>query len=358
MQSDNIGIFITGSTSNYYSASAFTGGTGSIYGVFDSTDGSNGNNYYYNVKRPSPYSTITFPTYSIAQNANMAFSANFGVNINFPSASSSVTYKFDFFYNPTGTTTSSSIGSQTQTFTTTPSSLAGSLNFLVTSSFRDYVPGDQITFQLRQYGVSPNLIASLANTGKGTIYTGLKNTLATSQINPFATTGSGQFISGSNGVDTLILNQSLSSFIDYQYLPATSSVSLHDAYENVDFTFSPKIGDVIFLYYNNNTQYQELNINSVTPGTQYTLTVSPNLVTNLALGTYQTTTVSKVVLVSKVPDETNVNLIFDKDDGQTSYGFLIPDNLSPDVLKNIDTITRQVKTKILSTNSGVTINTV
>jgi hypothetical protein len=360
MQADNTGPFIAGGATNYYATSSLGGGTGSVNGVFDLIGGDlNGNNYYYNVKRTgSAFFTNSFPTYSVPQNTNMAFSANFGININFPSAASSVTYKFDFFYNPTGTTTSSSIGSQTQTFTTTPSILAGSLNFLVTSSFRDYSPGDQITFQLRQYGSSPNLTSSLANTGNGTIYTGLKNTLAPSQINPFATTGSGQFISGSNGVDTLILNQSLSSFIDYQYLPATSSVSLHDVYKNVDFTFSPKVGDVIFLYYNNNTQYQELNINNVTPGTQYTLTVSPNLVNSLASRTYQTTTASKIVLLSKTPDETNVNLIFDKDDGQTSYGFLIPDNLSPDVLKNIDTITRQVKSKILSTNSGVTINTV
>jgi hypothetical protein len=51
-------------------------------------------------------------------------------------------------------------------------------------------------------------------------------------------------------------------------------------------------------------------------------------------------------------------LNFNKEDGQTSYGFLIPDNLSPDILKNIDTITKQVKQKILSTDQGITINTV
>jgi hypothetical protein len=288
----------------------------------------------------------------------MAFSANFGVNIQFPATASSVTYKFDLFYNPTGTATSSSIGSQTQTFTSTTASLAGTLNFNVTSSLRDFAPGDQVTFQLRQYAVTGSLTSSLLSTGDGTVYTGLKNTLNASGISPNATTGSGQFISGSNGVDTLIFNQSLSSFVDYQYLPATSSVSLHNAYGNVDNTFTPKVGDVIFLYYNNNTQYQELNIIRVNPGTKYSIGVTPNLVTNLSAGTYASTTVSKILLLSKVPDETNINLSFDKDDDVTSYGFLIPDNLSPDLLKNIDTITRQVKQKLLSSQSGITINTI
>ena len=91
-------------------------------------------------------------------------------------------------------------------------------------------------------------------------------------------------------------------------------------------------------------------------GTKTSLTVSPNLVTNLAIGSYNSNTVSKLILLSKVADETNINLVFDKEDGQTSYGFLIPENLSPDVLQNIDTITRQVKVKILSNQSGITLN--
>jgi hypothetical protein len=357
MAANNGGFFITGSTDNRYTASAFIGGTGSIFSAFDTLDSnfSIGNSYYSNIRRGQ---TNSFPTYSISQNTNMAFSTNFGINVQFPTAASSVTYKFDLFYNPTGTTTSSSIGTQTQVFTSSVASLSGILNFTVTSSFRDFTPGDQITFQLRQYGASANLTSSLLSTGDGTVYTGIRNTLGFSGISPNATTGSGQFISGSNGVDTLVFNQSLSSFIDYQYLPATSSVSLHNDYGNVDNTFSPKVGDVIFLYYNNNTQYQELNISRVNPGTKYSINVTPNLVTNLSAGTYAANTVSKVLLLSKVPDETNVNLSFDKDDDVTSYGFLIPDNLSPDLLRNIDTITRQVKQKLLSTNSGITINTV
>jgi hypothetical protein len=357
MQANNRRFFITGSVDNVYAVSSIAGGTGSIFSVFDTLDTnfSIGNSYYSNIRRGE---TNSFPTYSVPQNANMAFSANFGINVQFPSASSSVTYKFDLVYNPSGSSSSSSIGSQTETFTSTPSVLLGSLNFNVTSSFRDFVPGDQVTFQLRQYAVIGSLTSSLSSTGDGTVFTGLRNNLGASGINPNASTTSGQFISGSNSVDTLTFNQSLSSFVDYQYLPSTSSATLHNAYGNVDYTFSPKVGDVLLVYYNNNIQYQEFNISRVIPGTKLSLTVTPNLVTNLASGSYVSNQINKVILLSKLPDETNINLSFDKEDGQTSYGFVIPDNLSPDVLKNIDTITRQVKSKILSNQSGITINTI
>jgi hypothetical protein len=291
----------------------------------------------------------------------MAFSANFGISIQFPTASNSVTYKFDLVASGSGLA-NLNIGSQTQTFTATGSILSSTLIFNVTSSFRDYAPGDQITFQLRQYGViagTGSFTSSFLSTGDGTTFNGLRNTLQASNINPFAITSSGQFISGSNGLDTFFLNQSLSSFIDYVYLPATSSISLHKTYGNINNSFAPKVGDVMLVYYNNNAQYQEFNINRITPGTNLGITVTPNLVTNLALGTYGSNSISKLLLLSKQPDETNLNLIFDKEDGQTSYGFVIPNNLSPDVLNNIDTITRQVKTKLISNgNQGLTINTV
>ena len=49
----------------------------------------------------------------------------------------------------------------------------------------------------------------------------------------------------------------------------------------------------------------------------------------------------------------NVQLTFNKKPGQTSYGFLIPENLSPDVLNNIDTITSQVKQKLVNDQGNI-----
>jgi hypothetical protein len=346
--SDNDGRFITGSTSanNRYTAS-----NGFVYNVFNVPDGTfDGRGYY------SQGSNNNFPSYSVPQNTNMAFTANFGINFQFGSYPQSASYTFSIV---SGSTT---LSSQSLFFTSSAGTLTTTFNFNTTSSFKDFNPGDQIYFKLQQVTSSNNYTASLLSTGDRTVYTGLRNSIGVSTvgINPFATSSLGQFVSQSNGIDTLYLNKSLSGLKDYLYLPATSSVSLYTAYGNVNNTFSPKVGDVILLYYNNNAQVQELNIVSAQLNSSILeLKVSPNLVSNLAInGSYSNSTISKLLFLSKIPDETNINLYFDKLDGQTSYGFLIPDDLSPDVLKNINTITRQVQQKLLTNGQGITINTV
>jgi cold shock CspA family protein len=61
------------------------------------------------------------------------------------------------------------------------------------------------------------------------------------------------------------------------------------------------------------------------------------------------------LILTRIDDETNAHAVFKKRDGKTSYGFVIPENLAPDVLANIDTITRQVKQKLLADQQGTTI---
>jgi hypothetical protein len=344
-RSDNNNGFINGGSTNPYSSS-----NGFIYNVFDDFDNTFDGRIYYRFG-----SNNNFPSYSVPQNITMDFSANFGVNIQFPTAAQSASYTFSII---SGSTT---LVSETKSFTSSLGNLSSILDFNVTSSYANFNPGDRVFFRLQQITSSDNYTASLLNTGDLTPYTGLKNTIstATTGINPFATSSATPFISSSNGTDTLYLNESLSSFKDYLYLSQTSSADLHPTYGNIDYTFSPKVGDVILLYYNNNTQVQELNIVSAIKNSSILeLKVSPNLASALSVSSYTNNTINKLLLLSKIPDETNINLVFDKEDGTTSYGFVIPDNLSPDVLKNIDTITRNVKTKILSTSQGITINTV
>jgi hypothetical protein len=358
---------ISGSTTTpHYPITSSTNG---IYSIFDTPDNdfATGNGYYYNIRSGVSSSNYInfFPTYIVPQNANMGFSANFGVNLQFTSFPQTASYTFSIQYQPTGSSISSSLASQIQSFTSSTGTLSTTLVFNVTSSNRDFVPGDQVSFRFIQNGSLPNnATASFTQTGRGTIYDGLRNSLSqtTTGINPFATGSIGQFISSSNGVDTLILNKSLTSFLDYQYLPSTSSAGLYNVYGNVNNTFSPKVGDVILIYYNSGSQYQEFNIIStpLTPvNDQYQIKVSPSLVSNLALtGSYASTTIDKLLFLSKQPDETNLYLSFNKFPGNTSYGFLVPDNLSPTMLQNIDTITKQVKTKLLVNNQGLTINTI
>jgi len=344
-RSDNNNGFINGGSTNPYTPNG-----GFVYNVFNTIDGTFDGRIYYSLG-----SNNNFPSYSVSQNITMDFSANFGVNIQFPTAAQSASYTFSIV---SGSTT---LVSETKSFTSSLGNLSSVLEFNVTSSYANFNPGDKVYFRLQQVTSSNNYTASLLSTGDRTPYTGLKNTIstATTGINPFATSSAAPFISSSNGTDTLYLNESLSSFKDYLFLSQTSSADLHPVYGNIDYTFTPKVGDVLLLYYNNNTQVQELNIVSAIKNSSILeLKVSPNLASNLAVSSYTSGTINKLLLLSKLPDETNINLIFDKEDGTTSYGFVIPDNLSPDVLRNIDTITRNVKAKILSTNQGITINTV
>jgi hypothetical protein len=339
-RSNNNGGFINGGPTNQYAPSG-----GFVYNAFNNIDGTYDGRIYYNLGV-----TGSFPFYSASQNITMDFSANFGVNIQFGSFPQSASYTFNII---SGSTT---LASQTKTFTSSLGNLSSVLDFNVTSSYTNFNPGDKIFFRLAQ-STSTNLYtASLLNTGDRTPYTGLKNTIstATTGINPFATSSASPFISSSNGTDTLYLNESLSSFKDYLYLSQTSSADLHPTYGNIDYTFSPKVGDVILLYYNNNTQVQELNIVSAIKNSSILeLKVSPNLASTLSVSSYTNSTINKLLLLSKIPDETNINLSFDKEAGQTSYGFVIPDNLSPEVLKNIDTIARQVKQKLLSSGNAI-----
>lgn len=352
-------------TSSYAftTGSGAVGSTGSIYSIFDTQDAdfAQGNSNYFNIRSNN---TITFPTYSISQyGVNMAFSANFGINVQFPSVNMSASYKFDIVSQASGSSTTSSLATQTLIATSSAGNLSGILTFDINTSYNPFNKGDQITFQLKQFNYPTSFTASILSTGIGTPYSGLKNSISLAGTNTYAYTGSssvgqiGQFISGSSGINQLILNQSLSGFTDYLYLPATSSVLYSSSsYGNVYYTFSPKVGDVVLVYYSP-TQYQELNISNVAvnanDNNKLILTVTPNLVSSLVNTTYTPNTVSKALFLSKIPDETNINLSFNKTDGQTSYGFIIPDNLSPDVLKNIDTITRQVKQKLLSAQTIV-----
>jgi hypothetical protein len=72
-------------------------------------------------------------------------------------------------------------------------------------------------------------------------------------------------------------------------------------------------------------------------------------VINIMSGSYQ-----RFLLLSRVEDETNAYLTFNKRDGKTSYGFIIPQDISTTYLDNIDTITRQVKQKLLADQQGTT----
>ena len=70
-------------------------------------------------------------------------------------------------------------------------------------------------------------------------------------------------------------------------------------------------------------------------------------VRNLMSESYQ-----RFLLLKRVEDETSIYLTFNKRSGRTSYGFTIPEDLSLNVLDNINAITSQVKQKLLADQQG------
>jgi hypothetical protein len=171
---------------------------------------------------------------------------------------------------------------------------------------------------------------------------------------------SASIASGNSNIITL--DAGVTSFYNnnYQFVPnpLTGSLSsLYDEYGDVDYPFSIKTYDIALTYLSDGT-YVESRIlsTSLSPSNLLQLHLDTYLsnfyADNLISGSYQ-----RFLILSRLEDETSAFLTFKKREGSTSYGFTIPQNIAPDVLDNIDTITKEVKQKLLSDQSAVTINT-
>jgi hypothetical protein len=162
--------------------------------------------------------------------------------------------------------------------------------------------------------------------------------------------------------DEIVFGSGISNFHDRNYLfvpnPLTGSLnSLYSTYGDVDYKFVIKPYDIVLTYLSDGT-YVESSITRVfIDGNnllrlKLTSPLSTLYRNNLMSGSFQ-----RFLLLSRLEDENNAFLTFRKREGATSYGFLIPQNIAPDVLDNIDTITKEVKLKLLSDQSAITINT-
>jgi hypothetical protein len=239
----------------------------------------------------------------------------------------------------------------------------GELSFITKDLIlpEEFTLNDKVAFEFNigSGGFNTNNFTASINNG-GILY----NQLAANQAgdSPFATS-SIPFISGSINQNTVILNSSLSYFQDYQYLPSGSFTpinSLYNTYGELDYIFSPKQGDIIIIYYGASGNFIESEIEQVSKfNDKIYLTLASGLPSALDISAYTNSTVDKFLILSKIDDETNVILNFNKrDDIATSLGFIIPNNLHPDVLANIDTITKEVKQKLIdleTTNIGSSV---
>jgi hypothetical protein len=218
-------------------------------------------------------------------------------------------------------------------------------------------PTDKFQIRLRQSGLTinagGNYITRFNTSGN------LRIASVSNQINnlPTAIAGGSGFIesttftSGST-TSSITLNQQLSSFAGYNFIPnpptgsaATINV-LYPTYGDVDYTFNPGYYDLIVHHNTSGSVAEYRVVNTTVVGGKLVLDIYPSF-DNGDKATAFRGSMSKILFLKRLKDETNTIINFIKRDGKTSYGFSIPENIHPDVFKNIDTITREVKSKML-----------
>lgn len=221
--------------------------------------------------------------------------------------------------------------------------------------------GDKLTFKLVMKGASSsNFTASISQGSLRISSLAASTGYASTNCSYFDSSSISSSISSGNR-NVITFSPGVSNFHNNNYLfvpnPLTGSEnSLYTKYGDVDYEFSIKPYDIILTYLSDNTYIESRVLNVATSGSLLQVTIDNQLsnlyYTNLISGSYQS-----FLVLSRVEDETNAYLTFRKREGSTSYGFIIPQNLSSTVLTNIDTITKEVKQKILSDQSQITINT-
>jgi len=217
--------------------------------------------------------------------------------------------------------------------------------------------GEVLTFRLKISGsTSNNFTASIAQ-GSLTVSSLAASTGYATVNCPYL---SSTYINTGSNSNEIIFSSGLSSIYDggYTFVPnplsGSASSSLYSIYGDVDYPFVVNPYDILLLYLSDNTyvEYRILNV----------YTDSNNLVRLVIEGQLSQFikddlvgnghSFTRFLLLARIPDETNTYIIYTKRPGQTSYGFIIPQNLATDVLANIDTITKEVKQKLLADQQG------
>jgi cold shock CspA family protein len=209
--------------------------------------------------------------------------------------------------------------------------------------------GEIISFKLQCENTSvTNFTASIAQGSLKVSSLAASTGYATTNI-PFFNAAS--IATGSNS-NEIILSSGVSGFYGGDYIfspnPLSGSINtLYDEYGDVDYPFIINPYDIALIYLSDGTYIETRILQAYKQSglirLKLDISLSTTLKSELVNQTYK-----RFLILSRRVDETNVILSFTKRDGKTSYGFLIPENLSTEVLSNIDTITREVKQKLIN----------
>jgi hypothetical protein len=231
------------------------------------------------------------------------------------------------------------------------------VDFNINSSTINVEKNDTIDIRFKNVSTTTaNFTASFSNAGSLYISSLSLTTGYASTNCPYFNSASMAALSTDPSNDNVVIfANGISGFHggNYSFIPnpLTGSLnSLYSTYGDVDYPFSIKPYDVLIVYLSDNT-YVESRILEVIGGGNQPLKIrlenplSSLLRSNLTVGNGN---YKSFLILSKIPDETSAYLTFKKRDGKTSYGFIIPNDIAPDVLANMDTITKEVKQKLIN----------
>jgi len=174
---------------------------------------------------------------------------------------------------------------------------------------------------------------------------------------------SSPYISGStasSSLNEIIFTTGSSKYYAPNYVFAPNPItgsgasSLYPQYGDVNDPFQISPFDKVVTYLQDGTSFTA-DVASVSTGSDGALHIAlstpmPQIVKdNLGNSTY-----TKFLIVKKNKDEQNVIMNFNKKDGETSYGFVIPEDINPTVMQNINTIQASVQSQILSSQASST----
>ena len=226
--------------------------------------------------------------------------------------------------------------------------------FNINKTAEPLVKDDKLTFKLILSGSSSSNFTASLSQGNLTIGSVAASTGYATTNCPYLDSAS---ISTGSNSNEIIFSSGISSFYGGGYLftpnPLSGSVnSLYDTYGDVDYPFEAKLYDIVLLYLSDGTyiEYRVLDVNNDSNLLRITLdqNLSQTIKDELALNKFK-----RFLLLSRREDESNAYIVYQKRPGKTSYGFIIPNNLAPDVLANIDTITKEVKQKLINEQSVI-----
>jgi hypothetical protein len=236
--------------------------------------------------------------------------------------------------------------------------------FTINQSSYNLSAGEQLYFRFQNTTASTsNITASLNGSADLQV-----NSLAASTGYSIvaATSTNGFFDSGSmanTGSNDIVFSSVLSGLWGQNYIfvpnPLTGSIStLYSGsanYGDVDYAFtanSSPCGDIAVIYLSDGTYIETRILREFFSGSFLRLAIDTPLSIPLR-NALANQTYSRFLLLSRIQDETNVILNFTKRSGKTSNGVLIPGDISQNVLNNIDTITKEIKQKVLADTSVV-----